>query len=73
MPPDDLAALQQDRLARLRRLLGLRREFEDVLNDRGIRLLDHCLFSTYRDCKELGVGFIAWAALRSPREASRVG
>jgi hypothetical protein len=73
MPPDDLAALQQDRLALLRRLVRLRKEFEDVLNDRGLRLLDHCLFSAYSDCRELGVGFIARAALRSPKEASRAG
>lgn len=71
--PDNLAALQQDRLVRLRRLLRLRQQFKDDLNDQGKRVLDDCLFSTYLDCEELGVGFIARAALRGPGEASRAG
>jgi len=60
--------LAAERLTRLRRLIGTRQEYADVLNDRGLFLVDWCLFSTYRDCVELGVGFVARAALRGPRE-----
>jgi hypothetical protein len=69
MTPDELAGLQKERLARLRHLVKLRHNYWDVLNDAGRMMVDRCLFATYLDCVELGVGFVARAILRPQPEA----
>ena len=56
---DDLPSLQKTYVARLRRLLRLRSDHLDDLNEQGLWLLDRSIFATYQDCVELGVGFVA--------------
>jgi len=56
---DDLSALQNAYLRRLRRLLRLRTDHHEDLNDQGLWLLDRSIFTSYRDCVDLGVGFVA--------------
>lgn len=56
---DDPASLQKAYLGRLRRLLRLRSDHHDDLNQQGLWLLDRSIFTTYCDCVELGVGFVA--------------
>lgn len=41
-------------LTRLERLIRLRRDFEDHLNELGVDILDRSLYATYRDCVEAG-------------------
>ncbi|KKN01785.1 hypothetical protein LCGC14_1124190 [marine sediment metagenome] len=43
-------------LTRLRRLIRTRREKAGELNEAGIRLLDHAIYSTYCDAVDLGAG-----------------
>jgi hypothetical protein len=52
---DDLSALQNAYLGRLRWLLRLRTDHHEDLNEQGLWLLDRSIFTTYRDCVELGV------------------
>jgi hypothetical protein len=47
-------ALQEVYLSRLQRLLRLRRQHEQDLNQHGVRLLDHSIFAAYCDCRDLG-------------------
>jgi hypothetical protein len=61
---DDLSALQNAYLGRLRRLLRLRTDHHEDLNEQGLWLLDRSIFTTYRDCAELGVGFVAQGIIR---------
>jgi hypothetical protein len=61
---DDMSALQNAYLGRLRRLLRLRTDHHEDLNEQGLWLLDRSIFTTYRDCVELGVGFVAQGVLR---------
>ena len=61
---DDLSALQNAYLGRLRRLLRLRTDHHEDLNEQGLWLLDRSIFTTYRDCVELGVGFVAQGIIR---------
>ena len=61
---DDLSALQNAYLGRLRRLLRLRTDHHEDLNEQGLWLLDRSIFTTYRDCVELGVGFVAQGIVR---------
>jgi hypothetical protein len=61
---DDLSALQNAYLGRLRRLLRLRTDHHEDLNEQGLWLLDRSIFTTYRDCAELGVGFVAQGIVR---------
>jgi hypothetical protein len=56
---DDLSSLQNAYLRRLRRLLRLRTDHHEDLNDQGLWLLDRSIFTSYRDCVDLGVGFVA--------------
>jgi hypothetical protein len=56
---DDDPSLQKAYLGRLRRLLRLRSDHHDDLNDQGLWLLDRSIFTTYCDCVEMGVGFVA--------------
>lgn len=39
---------------RLKRLLRLRRDHFDELNDAGLRLLDRSIFATFCDCVDIG-------------------
>jgi hypothetical protein len=50
------SALQEIYLQRLQRLLRLRRQHEQDLNQHGVRLLDHSIFAAYCDCRDLGAG-----------------
>jgi hypothetical protein len=61
---DDVSAVQNAYLGRLRRLLRLRTDHREDLNDQGLWLLDRSIFTTYRDCVELGVGFVAQGIIR---------
>jgi hypothetical protein len=51
---DARSALQKIYLGRLQRLLRLRRQHEQDLNQQGVRLLDHSIFAAYCDCRDLG-------------------
>jgi hypothetical protein len=55
-PTQAQAALQEVYLSRLQRLLRLRRQHEQDLNQHGVRLLDHSIFAAFCDCRELGAG-----------------
>lgn len=59
-PGGDLPALY---VSRLERLVRLRRDYEDHLNDLGVQLLDRSIVATVRDCVDSGVGDRAWALL----------
>jgi hypothetical protein len=61
---DDLSSLQNAYLGRLRRLLRLRTDHHEDLNEQGLWLLDRSIFTSYRDCVELGVGFVAQGIIR---------
>jgi len=61
---DDLSALQNACLGRLRRLLRLRTDHHEDLNEQGLWLLDRSIFTSYRDCVDLGVGFVAQGIIR---------
>lgn len=49
------AELAQERFQRLERLVCLRDMHADELNDEGRRLLQHAIFTTYMDCRDLGM------------------
>ncbi|MEX2158176.1 MAG: hypothetical protein WEB04_02120 [Dehalococcoidia bacterium] len=51
-------------LQRLQRLLRLRREHEQELNQQGLRLLDRSLFAAYCACRDAGAEEEARAILR---------
>jgi hypothetical protein len=53
-------------LQRLQRLLALRDAHATHLNDEGRRLLDHAIFTTFVDCRELGGEQLASSLLISP-------
>ena len=59
-------------LQRLQRLLALRDSHASHLNDEGRRLLDHAIFTTFVDCRELGGEALA-AALLPPDGAAAGG
>lgn len=61
---DELAGLQNAYLGRLRRLLRLRSDHHEDLNDQGLWLLDRSIFTTYCDCVEVGAGFLAQGMVR---------
>ena len=52
-------------LQRLQRLLALRDAHISHLNDEGRRLLDHAIFTTFVDCRELGGETLAAALLNT--------
>jgi hypothetical protein len=64
-PGDAQAALQDVYLTRLQRLLRLRRQHEQDLNQHGMRLLDHSIFAAYCDCRDLGAESRARSILRA--------
>ena len=57
--------MQAHYVARLRRLLQLRRAHLGELNQDGVWLLDRAIFATYCDCVEVGAGLAAQDILRS--------
>lgn len=59
--------LRDGYLARLRRLLRLRRDHFDELNDQGLRLLDRSIFAAYCDCIDIGQGDAARDVLKDVR------
>lgn len=59
--------LRDGYLQRLRRLLRLRRDHFDELNEAGLRLLDRSIFSAYCDCLDIGQGEAARAVLKDVR------
>jgi hypothetical protein len=59
--------LREGYLSRLRRLLRLRRDHYDELNDQGLRLLDRSIFAAYCDCLDIGEGDAARAVLKDVR------
>jgi len=61
------AALREGYLARLRRLLKLRRQHEQELNEQGLRLLDRAIFAAYCDCRDAGLHRQAVTLLREAR------
>lgn len=41
-------------LSRLERLIRLRRDFEEHLNELGVDILDRSIYATFRDCIDCG-------------------
>ena len=66
-----VSPLQSYFLARLSRLLKLRSEQNDQLNEGGLRLIDHTIYATYCDAVEVGVAEEAQKLLH--RHAETVG
>ena len=69
---DDITHAKPDQLRdgylnRLRRLLRLRRDHFDELNEQGLRLLDRSIFASYCDCIDIGQGEAAKAVLKDVR------
>ena len=54
-------------LNRLRRLLRLRRDHFEELNEQGLRLLDRSIFAAYCDCLDIGQGDAAKSVLKDVR------
>jgi hypothetical protein len=59
--------LRDGYLSRLRRLLRLRRDHFDELNEQGLRLLDRSIFAAYCDCLDIGQGDAAKTVLKDVR------
>ncbi len=59
--------LKDGYLNRLRRLLRLRRDHFEELNDQGLRLLDRSIFAAYCDCLDIGEGNAARDVLKDVR------
>ena len=59
--------LRDGYLSRLRRLLRLRRDHFDELNEQGLRLLDRSIFAAYCDCIDIGQSDAARNILKDVR------
>ncbi len=59
--------LRDGYLNRLRRLLRLRRDNFEDLNEQGLRLLDQSIFASYCDCLDIGQGDEAKSILKNVR------
>ena len=59
--------LRDGYLNRLRRLLRLRRDHFDELNEQGLRLLDRSIFAAYCDCLDIDQGEAARTILKDVR------
>ena len=59
--------LREGYIHRLRRLLRLRRDHFDELNEQGLRLLDRSIFATYCDCIDIGQAEEARGILKDVR------
>jgi hypothetical protein len=57
-------------IARLERLLRMRKDYREDLNPLGLRLLDRAIDSTYRDCVDFGAADQA-RAIMSKHSAGR--
>ncbi len=66
--PDSLKSVY---VARMERLLRLRREHEPELNSQGIRLLDRAIFAAFCACREAGVEDKAKLILREANVSLR--
>lgn len=69
---DEIAHAKPDQLrdgylSRLRRLLRLRRDHFDELNEQGLRLLDRSIFAAYCDCIDIGQSEAARNILKDVR------
>jgi hypothetical protein len=69
---DEIAHAKPDQLrdgylSRLRRLLRLRRDHFDELNEQGLRLLDRSIFAAYCDCIDIGQADAARNILKDVR------
>ncbi len=69
---DEIAHAKPDQLrdgylSRLRRLLRLRRDHFDELNEQGLRLLDRSIFAAYCDCIDIGQSDAARNILKDVR------
>ena len=62
-----LEHLRDGYLNRLRRLLRLRRDHFEELNEQGLRLLDRSIFAAYVDCIDINQGDAAKAVLKDVR------
>ena len=62
----------EHQLRRLQRLVDLRTAHAEQLNDSGRRLLQRAIFSTYVECRDLGVAEIAHAVLTDHPEPRRL-
>ncbi len=58
-------------MARIERLLRLRREHEPELNSQGIRLLDRAIFAAFCACREAGAEDKAKLILRQAKVTLR--
>jgi hypothetical protein len=54
--PDSMQGHQLLFLLRLQRLVKLRRKSAEQLDEAALKGLDKCIYSTYCDCLEAGVG-----------------
>lgn len=59
--------LKDGYLNRLRRLLRLRRDHYEELNEQGLRLLDRSIFAAYCDCLDIGEASAARDVLKDVR------
>ena len=59
--------LRDGYLNRLHRLLRLRRDHYDELNEQGLRLLDRSIFAAYCDCLDIGEAKAAREVLKDVR------
>ena len=63
-------SLKSAHLSRLRRLVRLRLDQAEELNEEGLQLLDRAIFCTFCDCLDLGAGALARKAVRQLNSAS---
>lgn len=61
----------EHQLRRLQRLVDLRSAHAEQLNESGRRLLHRAIFSTYVECRDLGVTEIAHAVIGGPADPPR--
>ena len=59
------AELPQLFLGRLRRLASIRSERKEEFNAEGLQMIDRSIFSTFRDCRKVGVDEEAREILRT--------
>jgi hypothetical protein len=62
MPPSSSAPENATKVVfvrRLKRLIKLRKDFQDDLNATGVELLDRSIYATYVDCVDFGAGIQA--------------
>lgn len=65
--------LRDGYLNRLRRLVRLRRDHFEELNEQGLRLLDRSIFAAYCDCLDIGQKDVAISVLKDVRLTLSLG